>query len=224
MNKYKKFLLYIRALPKTVLFNFKYFKIKEAFKFPILVSHRVWLLSSKGEISINSNQIKTGMIKIGFGGVGIFDQHKSRSIWEVSGKVIFNGECNIGHGSKISVSKGSILQLGRNLTITAETSIVCQKEITIGDNCLISWDTLLMDSDFHKIKNLKGNIINENLPIIIGDNVWIGCRNLILKGSKIPNNTIIASNSTITKSFSEENSIIGGNPCKVIKQGITWEP
>ena len=47
--------------------------------------------------------ISTGLIQFGYGNVGVFDNKKSRSIWEVSGTVIFKGKCNIGHGSKISV-------------------------------------------------------------------------------------------------------------------------
>ena len=65
---------------------------------------------------------------------------------------------------------------------TAETSIVAFTEIRFGNNCLLSWDILVMDTDFHKLKDEFGNIINKPRPIIIGDRIWIGCRCLILKG------------------------------------------
>ena len=58
-----------------------------------------------------------------------------------------------------------------------------------------------MDTDFHKIyTNNNEYQINQDSEIIIGDKCWIGCRSLILKGVTIPNNAIIAANSTVVNS------------------------
>lgn len=164
-----------------------------------------------------------GLIKIGFGNVGIFDNKFSRSIWEVSGKVIFRGKCNLGHGTKISVGSTGILTLGSNFTITAESSIVSFKEVTIGNNCLFSWDNLIMDTDFHSIKNNSDEIINFDKEVIIEDNVWIGCRCLILKGSFIPSNSIIGANTVINSKFIRNGTIIVGNPAKIVRTDVSWE-
>lgn len=135
---------------------------------------------------------------IGFGEVGIFDNKKSRSIWDIAGTVIFKGKADIGHGSKISVGESGTLILGENFTVTAESTIVTYSEVQFGNNCLLSWDFLVMDTDLHKIRNSSGAILNEPQPILIGNDVWIGCRSLILKGATIPNGCIIGTNSTIT--------------------------
>jgi acetyltransferase-like isoleucine patch superfamily enzyme len=222
-SKIRKLYLRFRAIPKTIFFNFKYLSFYQAIKFPILVSHRTWLMSTKGHVSIDSADIKPAMIQIGFGEVGIFDQNNSRSIWQVNGNVIFGGRCSIGHGSKISVGNNATLKLGENFTITAESSIVCHENIIFGDNCLLSWDILIMDTDFHKIKNFDNKVINAKKAIKIGNNVWIGCRSLVLKGCEIGNNCVIAANTTIVKSFNLENKILGGNPAKVLKDEVTWE-
>lgn len=163
------------------------------------------------------------MIRIGFGSVGIFDRNNSKSIWQNNGKIIFRGDkINIGHGSKISVNKKGTLIFGRNFCITAESQIVCSKYIDFGENVLMSWQCLVMDTDFHKIyKNNK--IKNLDEAIIIGNNVWIGCRNVILKGTKIANNCVIAANSTVVKNIEEESCIIAGNPAKVIEHNIDWK-
>ena len=55
-------------------------------------------------------------------------------------------------------------------------------------------------------------------PISIGNNCFIGNRVIILYGVSIPDNTIIAAGSVVTKSFSEPGCIIGGNPAKVISK------
>lgn len=214
------YILFLLGLPKTIYFNLKYFKLKEAIKLPVFVSHKVKLLKLDGLIIINAS-IRPGMIKLGFGGVGIFDKKYSRTIYQVSGKIVFNGSANIGHGSKISVNKSGKLILGDNFRISAESTIVCNKKIVFGDNCLLSWNILIMDTDFHKIIS-NGKITNLNKEIIIGEHVWIGCRCLILKGTNIPNNSIISANTNIYKSFTKQSTVIGGNPPRAIKENIEW--
>jgi len=163
------------------------------------------------------------MIKIGFGDIDIFDNRKSRSIWSVKGKVYFKGTAFIGHGSKINVGANGSVTFGKNFTITAESSIVCNKCINFGNDNLLSWDVLIMDDDFHNILDSQQNIINNPNDITIGNWVWIGCRSLILKGSNIPSNSIIAAGSLVSKKLTEENSIYGGNPIAIIKKEIHWE-
>ncbi|GKX67452.1 acyltransferase [Inconstantimicrobium mannanitabidum] len=212
----------ILSLPKTLIFNFKYFPLKTALKLPILVNYNVCLKEISGEVILDTD-IRRGIVKIGFGDIGIFDKNKSRSIWQVAGKVIFKGKSNIGHGSRISVNKDGELILGSNFQISAESSIICNKSITFGDNCLMSWDCLIMDTDFHKIFNINNQRLNNDKPIIIGSNVWIGCRNTILKGAVIGDNVIVAANSSICGYMKGENQIIGGSPMRVLKSDVYWE-
>lgn len=222
MNKIEKLYLYILGLPKTILFNLRYLPLIDAIKLPVFISHRVWLMKLSGKIKVD--EVRTGIIKIGFGDVGIFDQQRSRTIWRVSesGFVEFKGKANIGHGSKLSVS--GKLVIGKNLIITAESSVVVENCITIGDNVLVSWDSLIMDTDFHKIYDLNGDQTNIPMQIIIGNKVWIGCRTIILKGVKIADGVVIAASSTVIKSININNSIAGGNPARVIKENIKWQP
>jgi acetyltransferase-like isoleucine patch superfamily enzyme len=204
---------------KTVYFNFKYFPFKIAVKLPIHISRYVKIRSTAGTITILS-PIQYGMIKIGFGDVGFFDKEKSRSVWHFYGNVTFAGNADIGHGFKIS--GGGNLYFGHNFRITAESTIVCMHEIRFGNDCLVSWENLFMDTDFHKIYS-QGQQINKNKPIIIGNHVWFGCRCTILKGVSIPDNSVIASNTVISKTFEESNTIIGGKPCHILKRDISWD-
>lgn len=220
MNNYLKFFQRINL--KTIYFNFKYLPFKQAAKLPILVSNKVYLRNMSGKILLDC-PISTGLIQIGYGEVGIFDNKKSRSIWNVSGTVIFKGKCHIGHGSKISVESTGKLIMGENFAITSETSIVAASEIQFGKDCLLSWDILIMDTDFHKLKDESGNIFNAPKPIIIGNKVWIGCRSLILKGTIIPDNCVIGADSVVSKPLEIKNGLYVGSPCKLVKENITWE-
>ena len=220
-KNFRDALLDILALPNTIIFNFKYFPLKQAIKLPVYVSHRVWLMQLDGKVEIESTTVRRKMITIGFGRIGIFDRHNSRSIWQVAGHVVFKGAANIGHGSKLSV--GGKLVLGSGFRVSAESTIVASSRVEIGRNALFSWDIFLADTDFHDINDAHGKVLNPRSPVILGDNVWIGCRTMILKGSNLSSGTIVAAGTTITSSGCfEENSIVGGNPARVIKQDVTW--
>lgn len=86
----------------------------------------------------------------------------------------------------------------------------------------MSWDILILDTDFHKIYSIDDeHQINNPKKIIIGSKVWIGCRSLILKGVELKNNTIVAAASVISHSNTEENSIINSN--RIIKNNVIWK-
>lgn len=218
LKKYVKTLL--RANFKMLYVNFKCLPFKQAIKLPILLSWRCVITELSGRIIINSD-ITPGMIIIGYGNVGLFNGTKPSTILKIEGILEFDGKANIGYGSKLDIGKTGTLKLGRNFSISAATSIICHKSIVIGNNCVLSWDILFMDTDLHEIKDTNGNVINEPKEIIIGDNVWIGCRCLILKGTDIGNGNVIAANSTLTKSYQQQNCVLTGD--KVLKQDITWE-
>lgn len=219
--KFSKILTYILSFPKTLRFNFHYFPFTIAIKLPVVVSHKTYLRELHGKVLL-PDSIRTAMIKIGFGDVGHYDRKYSRSIWQVSGIIDFKGNAAIGHGSKISV-RGKVT-FGENFNMTAESTIVCAREIAFGNNCLISWDNLIMDTDEHSIYDLKENKrINSEKPIIIGDHVWIGCKCTVLKGTHVADNSIVAAGSFLRNNFSDSNQIIGGNPPIILKKDVNWD-
>lgn len=211
-------------IARTLFFNFKYFPFATACRFPAYIYHRTKLHKAKGEIVI-SVPVHSGMIKIGEPKMGARDMANSKTIWEVKGNLIIGGTVTLGRGTHICIDKNGTLALGNNFCVTGNSSIICQKEISIDKDCLISWDVLIMDTDFHPIKNTQGNIINAPRPIHIGKHVWIGCRNTILKGVSIADNVIVSANSTITKSITENYCAVGGigNNVEIIKKDIYWE-
>lgn len=209
---------------KTFYFNFMYFPFKVAIYLPFLIYNRTDLYRMSGNIILNVVP-QFGLVKIGPHGLGTQDVKYSRTMWEVDGTLVINGKASLGRGSRISIGKNATLVLGNNFCITGCSCIITQKEITFGNDCLLSWDILIMDTDFHTIKNADGIIINEPRSIHIGNHVWIGCRNTILKGVTIVDNVIVSANSTITKSISEYDSIIGGvgTNVAILKRNINWE-
>lgn len=220
MNKAWKLLSRVNL--KTIIFNFKYFPFKMAVKLPVLISGNVFLHKMHGRVIING-PIKTALVQIGYGKIGISDFKRSRAIWEVYGDVIFNGRAFIMHGCKLNVRENAQLTFGDNFNMSTECAIVAEKKITIGHNSGISWESLVMDTDFHHIFNEDGQKFNYPKEVIIGDNVWVGCRCTILKGAVIPDGSIVAAGSLVTKRLVGEKNIFGGNPIQVLKSNITWK-
>jgi len=53
-------------------------------------------------------------------------------------------------------------------------------------------------------------------PVIIGDDVWIGTRVVILPGVNVGKGAILAAGAVVTKDVPEY-AIVGGNPARFIK-------
>lgn len=211
MDKLKKILEI--SIFKTLRFNLHYFGLR-GLRLPVLVSRNFILRRLGGTVSVPRYQI--GLVKMGFSGVGIFDHRRSKGIWEVSGRVDFGGKAQIGHGSKVSVADGGHLVVGDDYVNSAESEIVCHDSIKFGSGARISWDTLIMDTDFHSIDGAP-----ITAPIVFEDHVWVCCRSVVLKGSHIPTGSVIAAGSTVSKRLPVEAGLYGGAN-KLLKEGVTW--
>lgn len=224
MNKIFKHLSQIDVF-KTIFVNLYYLPFPYAIKMPIFIYKRTKFKKLKGKILIEG-RVRTGQFLFGFHTLGIKDAKYSRTILEHYGTLIINGRASIGRGSKLYIGPNAELKIGDNFTVTGNSEILCQKEIKIEKNCLLSWDCLIMDTDFHHISDESGKIINSPRPILIGDNVWIGSRSVILKGVAIADNNVIAANSLITKNIKESKCVISGHGkhIEIIKRNINWTP
>jgi acetyltransferase-like isoleucine patch superfamily enzyme len=208
-------------LPKTIRFNFTYLPLADALRLPVLVCHRVHFERLGGKVRVAPHS-RRGTVHIGFGEVGIFDRERRRSIWQVDGEVVFQGRAELGHGTKVSVGPGGVLTFGDGFEITAETAIVCRKEITFGKDVLISWDVQVMDTDLHSIVDADGAVLNPDGRIVIDDHVWIGSRVLVLKGVHVARDSVVAAGSILTRGTYAANAIVAGSPAREIRHGISW--
>ena len=96
--------------------------------------------------------------------------------------------------------------------------------ITIGDNCMISMDVNLFNTDAHPIYDkTTGKIINYVNDMKIGNNCWLGEGCSILKGVTVPNGTIVGWRSVVSKSIDKENCAVAGVPAKIVRENITWD-
>ncbi|NRB37444.1 MAG: acyltransferase [Pseudomonadales bacterium] len=124
-------------------------------------------------------------------------------------KVVVKSKCYFGNGDRLSV--GARSQMGQNARLGGT--------ITIGEDVLMGPEVVMMATShaFDRVDipiNQQGSSVEQ--PIVIGDDVWIGTRAIILPGVQIGSHSIVAAGSVVTKSC-EPYSIIGGTPAKLIK-------
>lgn len=122
------------------------------------------------------------------------------------------------YGADIILFPDAELNLGRDSFINSDCKIRCHKKISIGNDCAISHDFTIMDSDAHKI------IGDDNAPkeIEIGNHVWIGTRVTILKGVTIGDGAIVAACSLVNKDVPPK-TLVAGIPARVIRENVEWE-
>lgn len=148
-----------------------------------------------------------------------------------SKQIILHEHCDM-LGSLVSIAGGEIImcpwsKIGPGSTITAVNKVI------IGRDTAIATDVTIIDNNTHPINPedrrfmrhtphgsiYRQNQWSSNAPIIIGENVWVGSNARIQKGVHIGDNSIVAANSVVTKDV-PANSIVAGNPARVVKTDI----
>ena len=138
--------------------------------------------------------------------------------------ILYIGDnCVVNNTSIILDNEGAEIRIG-NKTSIAKAQIVSLEpyNIEIGEDCMLSYDIEIRNTDSHKIYDKNTNKrINEGNGVSIGNHVWLGMRAIILKGVTIEDNSIVAGGSIVTKDV-KVNTIVSGNPAKQIKENIYW--
>ncbi|PJJ11112.1 transferase family hexapeptide repeat protein [Flavobacterium sp. 1] len=124
--------------------------------------------------------------------------------------------------TSIQIEDGASLIIGNHCGFSS-VCLWSHQSIFIGNYVNIGADTIVLDSDAHSLsfldrRNDELDFKNKvNKPIVIGDDVLIGTRCIILKGVKIGARSIIGSGSIVLHDIPED-CIAAGNPAKVIRR------
>lgn len=126
-------------------------------------------------------------------------------------------------GTNINIEKGADFGSGKGISIgnNSGLGINCKVRgpLEIGDNVMMGPDVVIMTNshNFERI-DLPMNIQGSAVPkkVLIGNDVWIGTRAIILPGVIIGNGAIIGAGAVVTKDVPEY-GIVGGVPAKLIR-------
>lgn len=111
---------------------------------------------------------------------------------------------------------------GGDLVIGKFCSIAEDVVILLGGNHRIDWVTTYpFNKLMEEFSGIKGHPTTKG-DVIIGNDVWIGYKSLILSGVKIGDGAVIAACSVVTKDV-EPYTIVAGNPAKPIRRRFSDE-
>lgn len=113
----------------------------------------------------------------------------------------------------VTVMKGGKIEIGDHTFINDGVNICSQESIIIGKHVKIADLCTIYDTDFHQIS--KNDPVRKK-PVVIHDNAWIGASSIILAGSEIGKNSVIAAGSVVSGKI-PENCVAAGIPAKPIR-------
>jgi acetyltransferase-like isoleucine patch superfamily enzyme len=123
--------------------------------------------------------------------------------------------CAFFSGVRIECWPGAIIRIGNGTYLNRGTEVVAAAEITIGRDCKIARDVIIMDTDQHALP--KSELVAK--PIRIEDRVWIGARAIVLKGVTIGHDAVIGAGSVVTRDV-PAGAVVGGVPARVLRPGL----
>ena len=111
---------------------------------------------------------------------------------------------------------GCYCHIGHDSFINHNAYLMDGGGITIGHHCFIGPNCGMYTAIHPLLAEERNQGFEKALPIVIGDNCWIGADVTILPGVTIGSNTVIGAKSVVTKSI-PDNVVAIGNPCCVLR-------
>ena len=150
-----------------------------------------------------------------------------RRVRNVSGNRLSIGEDSIIHANMTFESSGGEIRIGSR-TFIGRSNLVCYRNLSIGDDVIMSWGITLVDHDSHSIDwtERKNDVLEwgqgrkswehvAHAPVLVADKVWIGFNVSILKGVTIGEGAVIGACSVVTRDIPPY-SLAVGNPARVV--------
>ena len=120
------------------------------------------------------------------------------------------------------IEKGTI-RLGDYCGMSS-TILSTRSNITIGSNVKLGANVRIIDHDYHSLdyKERRDPVLDgkncKSSPIVIEDDVFIGSNSIILKGVNIGARSIIGAGSVVAIKNIPADSLVAGNPAKIIRK------
>ncbi|WP_028021713.1 sugar O-acetyltransferase [Enterovibrio calviensis] len=107
--------------------------------------------------------------------------------------------------------------LGKSVYANFNLTLVDDTHIYIGDHVMIGPNVTIATAGHPIEPDLRRKVAQFNIPVTIGNNVWIGANSVILPGVSVGENSVIGAGSVVTKDI-PPNVVAVGNPCRVLRE------
>ena len=133
------------------------------------------------------------------------------------GRIVIYPWVHLGDGNQIRAHEGTVT-IGANTVFGQGNTINAYLDIAIGSECVISDSVYMCDFD-HRTHSTEVAIRRQGIvksPVVIGDDVWIGTKVSILRGTQIGSGSVIGANSVV-KGEIPRWGVAVGVPARVIR-------
>lgn len=111
---------------------------------------------------------------------------------------------------------GRNIHAGKNLIINYNVTILDVDEVRLGDYCMIGPGVLIATVNHPLVPSGRRKHLSLIKPVVIGDDVWIGGKAVILPGVHIGNNCVVAAGAVVTHDI-PDNTLVARVPAKPVK-------
>lgn len=112
---------------------------------------------------------------------------------------------------------GMHTHFGNNVYANFNLTLVDDTDIYVGDNVMFAPNVVVATAGHPIDPSLRRRVGQFNMPVHIGDNVWIGAGAIIMPGVTIGENSVIGAGSVVTRDI-PANVVAVGNPCRVLRE------
>jgi acetyltransferase-like isoleucine patch superfamily enzyme len=120
--------------------------------------------------------------------------------------------CSFFPGVRLECWPGALIRIGNGTYLNRNVEVVAAQLVTIGHDCKIARDVIIMDTDQHAMPS--GELLAR--PVSIEDRVWIGARAIVLKGVTVGHDAVIGAGSVVTKDV-PAGAVVAGTAARVIR-------
>ena len=133
---------------------------------------------------------------------------------------------SVGYGPDDRNVPDRALVIGNRCVIGARCSLTAHSSIELGDDVWFGQDVFVSDAShgYQELETPIGRQLGLHQPVSIGSGSWIGHAAIILPGTTIGRNVVVAAGSVV-RGVVEDNAVVGGSPARTIRQfepGVGW--
>lgn len=160
------------------------------------------------------------MIKIGFLTSAIYPD--TGITIRNEGEMIFKGKCHIGNDCYVICGKHGRIEFGNDFKVTAGLKMVSQCGITFGEDVLIGWGCLVIDTNFHPLYDMEKKKFKKAFgKIRIGDKNWFATQCVIMPSAQTPERCVFGARTVVTRGGQYESCCVhGGSPVRVLSRNV----
>lgn len=132
---------------------------------------------------------------------------------------------SVGYGDDDTSLPARGLVIGDRCVIGARTSLTAHESIVVGNDVWLGQDIFVSDAShgYQDPETPIGLQLGEHRPVRIGDGTWIGHGAIVLPGTTIGRNVVVAAGSVVRGDV-PDHAVVGGVPARVLRTlvGDEW--